>query len=198
MRWLRRLSWVMTIAAVGVLAWTGWGIGSTLHNQALEAQKWDQTEQQTLRSNVLSASGGAIAFQHPPFAPGQQIAKMEMPAIGYTAILLEGNTEAVLANGPGHYIGTAYPGEGDTMIVSGHNTFMLGVPQLKKGDRIIFTDPDGKFTYVVDGNKIIDPSNRKALRLTGKPSLELVTCWPIWAGAFATQRLITYGHLVTT
>lgn len=195
MRWLRRLTWVMMAAAAGLLVWTGWGIGSTLHNEQVQAQRWDA---QTFRSNVLAASVGAVAFNHPPFAPGQQVAKMEIPRIGYVAIMLEGNSDQVLANGPGHYIGTAYPGESDTMIVSGHNTFMLGVPQLKKGDQVIFTDPDGRFTYVIDGSRIVDPSDRHAIGLNGKPTLELTTCWPIWAGAFATQRLVVYAHLVTT
>src|SRR5215472_11061662 len=188
MVWLRRLSWLMTAAAAGLLVWVGVGIGSTLHNQMVEAQKWDQ-------ANYLSvvATGTVLPFSHPPFAPGAQVAKMDIPSLNYSAIVLEGTSEAVLANGPGHFIGTAYPGEPATMIVSGHNTFMLSLPNLKKGAQVIFTDPDGRFVYVIDGSKIIDPSQRLALGPTGQPLLDLTTCWPIWAGAFATQRLVIFG-----
>ena len=193
MIWLRRLSWLMTVAAAGLLIWVGIGIGSTLHNQMVEAQQWDQA---TYKAVV--PVGGVLPFAHPPFAPGAQVAKMDIPAIGYSAIVLEGTNDHVLANGPGHFIGTAYPGEPATMIVSGHNTFMLSLPELKKGDQVIFTDPDGRFVYVLDGSKIVDPSKRLDIGPPGQADLDLTTCWPIWAGAFATQRLVIFGHLVTS
>lgn len=183
----------MTAAAAGLLLWTGFGIVSTLHNQMVEAQRWDQRS----FASVVPV-GGVLPFSHPAFAPGAQVAKMDIPSLSYSAIVLEGTSDHILANGPGHYIGTAYPGEPNTMIVSGHNTFMLSLPQLKRGDQVIFTDPDGRFVYEIDGSRVVDPSDKPALGLTGKPSLELTTCWPIWAGAFATQRLVIYGHLVTS
>lgn len=193
MRWLRRLSWIMTAAAAGLLLWVGVGILSTLHNQMVEAQKWDQRN-----FGTVVPVGGILPFSHPAFSQGAQVAKMDIPAINYSAIVLEGTSDHVLANGPGHYTGTAYPGEPNTMIISGHNTFMLSLPELKRGDQVIFTDPDGRFTYEIDSSRIVDPSDLKAVGLNGKPSLELTTCWPIWAGAFATQRLVFYGHLVTS
>lgn len=193
MRWLRRLSWVMTAAAAALLVWTGFGVMSTLHNQAVEAQTWDQ---RTFGSYV--PAGSLLPFRHPQMAPGAQVAKMDIPSIGYVAIVLEGTNENILANGPGHYAGSAYPGEPDTLMVAGHNTFMLGLPNLKKGDLVIFTDPDGRFVYQIDGSRVVDPSQKNAIGLQGKPTLEMTTCWPIWAGAFATQRLVIYGHLVTS
>jgi len=193
MRWLRRLSWTMTAAAAALLIWTGFGVVTTLHNQDVQTQKWDQAH-----ANTVVPVGNVLAFRHPPFAQGAQIAKLQIPAMNYVAILLEGTSDHVLANGPGHMTGSSYPGEEGTMIVSGHNTFMLGLPSLKKGDQVVFSDPDGEFIYVVDGSKIIDPSQRLTLASQGPPTLEMTTCWPIWAGAFATQRLLIYGHLVTS
>lgn len=193
MRWLRRLSWIMTAAAAALLIWTGFGVVTTLHNQDVETQKWDQAH-----GNTVVPVGNVLAFRHPPFSPGAQIAKLQIPAMSYQAIMLEGTSDKVLANGPGHMTGSSYPGEEGTLIVSGHNTFMLGLPSLKKGDQVVFTDPDGQFVYVVDGSKIIDPSQRLSLTTSGPATLEMTTCWPIWAGAFATQRLVIYGHLVTS
>lgn len=193
MRWLRRLSWAMTAVAAALLIWTGFGIVSTLHNQEVEAQQWDQ---RTFGSFI--PAGSVLAFRHPQQALGSQVAKMEIPSQNYVAILLEGTNDNVLANGPGHYVGSAYPGEPDTLMVAGHNTFMLGLPNLKRGDLVIFTDPDGRFVYQIDSSRVIDPSDRGAMAMTGKPTLAISTCWPIWAGAFATQRLVIYGHLVAS
>jgi len=193
MRWLRRLSWVMTAAAAALLIWTGFGVASTLHNQQVETSKWDQAH-----ANTVVPVGSVLAFRHPQLAAGAQIAKLQIPAMNYEAILLEGTSDRVLANGPGHMTGSSYPGETGSLIISGHNTFMLGLPSLKKGDQVVFTDTDGQFVYVVDGSKVINPSDRLTLTSTGQPTLEMTTCWPIWAGAFATQRLVIYGHLATS
>ena len=193
MRWLRRLSWIMTAAAAALLIWTGFGVVSTLHNQDVETQKWNLAH-----ASMVVPVGNLLAFRHPPFSQGAQIAKLDIPAMSYQAIMLEGTSDHVLANGPGHMTGSSYPGESGTVIVSGHNTFMLGLPSLKKGDQVVFTDPDGQFVYVVDGSKIIDPSQRLTLTSSGPPTLEMTTCWPIWAGAFATQRLVIFGHLLTS
>ena len=193
MRWLRRLSWIMTAAAAALLIWAGFGVVSTLHNQDIQTQKWDQAH-----AGTVVRVGNVLAFRHPTFSQGAQIAKLEIPAMNYVAIMLEGTSDNVLANGPGHMTGSSYPGEAGTLIVSGHNTFMLGLPSLKKGDQVIFTDPDGQFIYVVDGSKITSSSTRLALETGGQPNLEMTTCWPIWAGAFATERLVIYGRLVTS
>ncbi len=193
MRWLRRLSWIMTAAAAALLVWTGFGVLTTLHNQDVQTQIWDQAY-----AGKIVPAGSVLTFRHPPFAQGAQVAKLEIPSIKYVAIMLEGTSDHVLANGPGHMTGSSYPGEEGTMIVSGHNTFMLGLPSLKRGDQVVFTDPDGQFVYVVDGSKVIGPSQRLTMTAAGSPALEMTTCWPIWAGAFATQRLVIYGHLVTS
>src|SRR5437660_12735731 len=135
MRWLRRLSWTMTAAAAALLIWTGFGVVSTLHNQDVQTQIWDHAH-----TSTVVPVGNVLAFRHPPFHQGAQVARLQIPAMDYAAIMLEGSSDQVLANGPGHMTGSSYPGETGPMIVSGHNTFMLGLPSLKKGDQVVFTD----------------------------------------------------------
>ncbi len=55
-------------------------------------------------------------------AEGAGFAKMYVPAFGadYAFTVLEGTTEKTLEVGPGHYQGTAYPGEPGNFAVAGH------------------------------------------------------------------------------
>ena len=193
MRWLRRLSWTMTAVAAALLVWTGFGVVSTLHNQDVQTAIWNHAHS----TNPFVPAGGVLPFSHPTLAQGAQVAKLDIPAMSYAAILLEGTSDNVLANGPGHMTGSVYPGEQGTMIISGHNTFMLGLASLKRGDQVIFSDFDGRFVYVVDGTRVTDSKQLLAITHSGTPKLQITTCWPIWAGAFATQRLLIDAHIVT-
>ncbi|GLZ41322.1 class E sortase [Actinokineospora sp. NBRC 105648] len=55
-------------------------------------------------------------------AEGSGFAKMYVPAFGtdYSFTIIEGTTEKTLEIGPGHYTGTAYPGEPGNFAVAGH------------------------------------------------------------------------------
>ena len=62
------------------------------------------------------------ADQHFNVTDGQGIAKMFIPALGadYEFTIIEGTTQADLAIGPGHYTGTALPGQPGNFAVAGH------------------------------------------------------------------------------
>lgn len=65
---------------------------------------------------------GADRTTHFNVADGQGIAKMFIPALGvdYQFTIIEGTTQADLAIGPGHYTGTALPGQPGNFAVAGH------------------------------------------------------------------------------
>lgn len=121
---------------------------------------------------------------------------IRIPAIGYSATVREGTGADILDQGPGHYIGTAWPGQVGNVGVAGHNTFWLAFGDLKAGDRVSLLSRRGVFTYEITGSRVVDPSDRTVLVPTADPQLTLTTCYPLWAGAFATKRLIFSAQLV--
>ena len=42
----------------------------------------------------------------------------------------------------------------------------------------------------------MNPDDRTVLVPTGTPSLVLTTCWPLWAGNLANQRLAIFAQQV--
>jgi sortase A len=118
---------------------------------------------------------------------------IRIPKLGYYAAIREGVGSGVLYSSPGHYPGTRWPGDPGTVGVAAHNVYWINFPQLVRGDEIDLETRYGVYRYRVAGTEIVNPDNRTAL-VTDSDGyhLTLTTCWPLWAGAFATQRYIIH------
>ena len=116
--------------------------------------------------------------------------EISVPAVGYRAVVRQGVDLSVLAEGPGHYPGTPWPGQPGNVAVAGHNNFWLSFSHLKPGDRVEVQTQHGLYVYEITGSKVVSPTDRTVLVATSDDRLTLTTCYPLWAGVFATQRLV--------
>jgi sortase A len=116
--------------------------------------------------------------------------EMKVPAIGYSGAVRQGVGLNVLDGGPGHYPTTPWPGQTGNVGIAGHNTFWLSFSHLKSGDRVEIQTQHGLYVYQITGSKVVNPTDRSVLAATSDNRLTLTTCYPLWAGAYATQRLI--------
>lgn len=122
---------------------------------------------------------------------------IKVPKIGYTAAVQEGVDDSKLAGGPGHYPTTPWPGQAGNIGVAAHNVYWIKFNDLQPGDEVVLQTRWGDYTYQVTGKTIVNPDNRQVLAPTPDDRLTLTTCWPLWAGAFATQRLIIFTQQVS-
>lgn len=116
-------------------------------------------------------------------------------------LVVEGVTLAALATGPGHYQGSALPGERGNFAVAGHRT-THGAPfydldQVAEGDLVHVQDRSGEwFTYEVDERRIVTPQTVSVLGPdplgTGRPTLTLTTCHPRFS---MVERLVVLATL---
>jgi sortase A len=118
-----------------------------------------------------------------------------IPKLNYFAAVKEGVSSGVLYSGPGHYPQTPWPGDPGTVGVAAHNVYWINVPELAPGDEIDLQTRYGNYRYRVTGTRIVDPSDMSVL-VPDAPghNLTLTTCWPLWAGAFATQRYVIFSE----
>ncbi|MGH7904115.1 MAG: class D sortase [Candidatus Dormibacteraceae bacterium] len=185
-RRVRRVGFGLIGAGLLLIVGTG---ASFLYGQWKGAQidrQWHQI--------VLAAPPPAVpvdptaALRHP--VDGVDFA-IDIPRIGYDHAVQEGVGAMVLLAGPGHYAGTAWPGQMGNVGVAAHNTYWIHVDSLKVGDEIDLLTRWGNFKYHVTAFQIVKPSDVAVLaQKPGQHRLTLTTCWPLWAGAFATQRFI--------
>jgi sortase A len=127
---------------------------------------------------------------------GDAIGQIEIPRIGHTYNVVQGTDTSDLEAGPGHYESTALPGMGQTVGIAGHRTTYLApfrfLNELTRGDRIIVTMPYGVFTYVVQRQQIVLPTDVSVVDNVGYDRLVLSACNPIYSAA---QRLIVFARL---
>ena len=121
---------------------------------------------------------------------------ISVPRIDYFSAVAEGTDPHTLAAGPGHYTGMAWPGQAGNVGVAAHNVYWVRFNDLQPGDQVRLETRWGTYTYRVTGKRIVDPDDRSVLVPTPSPRLTLTTCWPLWAGAFATQRLVISAEQV--
>ena len=68
--------------------------------------------------------------------------------------------------------------------------YRLSFNRLKTGDRVVLRTPRGAYVYSITAIKVTTKTDVGALEATSERRLTLTTCYPLWAGAFATRRLV--------
>ncbi|MEO3810421.1 class E sortase [Sphaerisporangium sp. B11E5] len=176
-----------------------WGTGSyTEHHQELLKRRLAESARQAKVAKKL----GKLDL-------GDAVGLIRIPRLGhdYEFAVLEGVDPADLRKGPGHYPGTAMPGEVGNFVVSGHRTTYAApfnrLDELRRGDEIVVDAPAGRYTYRVSSTKVVDPANIGVTApVPGRPGkrpakamITLTTCHPEYSDR---QRLIVFGVLSGT
>jgi sortase A len=154
-----------------------------------QQQQLDQAWRQWRQTHIVPAHPQPPdpAWLHPVDGVDFDLA---VPKLGYAAAVGEGVSAPSLAAGPGHYPAMAWPGQPGNVGVAAHNGYWLHFDQLQPGDLVLLQTRWGDFRYRVVGRRVVWPSDRSVLVATPDDRLTLTTCWPLWAGAFARQRLV--------
>lgn len=128
---------------------------------------------------------------------GDAVARIEIPKIDVSWLVVEGISVEALKKGPGHVPGMAMPGQKGNVVISGHRT-TYGAPfhrldEVKIGDTIRLRSRSGLFLYRVTEVKIVAPTDLSVVVPTEDARLTLTTCHPKYSAA---KRLIVVGALV--
>ena len=111
-----------------------------------------------------------------------QIGSIAIPKLGVSEPLLEGIRLTTLDNGPGHWPGTAMPGQVGNVVVAAHRTSHGGpfrnIDQLVAGDKVEFNTGTGVIEYTVTGTQIVEPDAIWIVDPTSTPTATLFACHP--------------------
>ena len=142
----------------------------------------------------------------PAVRDGQGFAVIGIPRFGlsYHRVVVEGVSTADLQLGPGHYPGTALPGQVGNTVISGHRT-TYGHPfwdadTLRPGDAIDLQVRDRIYRYRVTASHTVDPGDvavtdpvpDNPTATATRRLLTLTTCTPRFT---AVRRLIITAEL---
>jgi sortase A len=126
----------------------------------------------------------------------EPIARLEIPAIDLSVMVLEGTDELTLNRAVGRIEGTALPGEPGNVGIAGHrDSFFRGLKDLSKDDLVRVTTLSGVYQYRVEDIEIVKPTTLRVLKDSSSPTLTLVTCYPFYYVGDAPKRFIVKARL---
>jgi len=129
--------------------------------------------------------------------PGpQQAIRLQIPAIGIDAPIVQGDGWVQLKKGIGQHIGTANPGENGNVVLSAHNDIFgeifRDLDQLRPGDEIIVYTNRQPFTFLVTNKRVVDPTQVEVMDPTTQPTVTLISCYPYMVD---DQRIVVTARI---
>jgi sortase A len=129
--------------------------------------------------------------------PEVVVGAIEIPRLGISTYLFEGVTDGTLDRGPGHWPGTAMPGQIGNVVVAGHRVSKHRVfrhlDQLQPGDEVRFTTTAGRFTYRVTGSMVVLPADMWIVSQAPQRVATLFACHPPGS---TRERFVVFAELV--
>ncbi len=174
---------------------------------------WGTGAETEREQRVLQRRLGEVFLRHEGRAgpaavrPGDALALLRIPRLGagYRFAVVEGVGPDELRRGPGHYPGTALPGQVGNFVLSGHRTTYAApfnrIDRLQRGDDIMVDAWDARYTYQVTRKEVVDPGEVDVVDpVPGHPGqrpttafMTMTTCHPKFSAA---QRLVVQSVLV--
>jgi sortase A len=127
---------------------------------------------------------------------GNPLGRIGISRIGADFVFVSGTGKGSLKKGPGHYDRSALPGLPGTVAIASHRTTYSApfrrMNKLRRGDKVTLTMPYGRFTYRVEGMRVVLPQNVGVLKHVRHNRLVLTTCTPVDS---ASKRLVATARL---
>jgi sortase A len=115
--------------------------------------------------------------------PGpEQAIRLQIPAIGVDAPVVQGDGWDQLKKGVGQHIGSANPGQAGNVVLSGHDDvfgeIFRDLINLQPGDQVILYTAQHQYIYVVIGSQIVEPTQVEVMTATSEAIVTLISCYP--------------------
>ncbi|HXX43946.1 MAG TPA: class D sortase [Candidatus Acidoferrales bacterium] len=148
---------------------------------------------QRYESRALSRAPAQPEFTAQPriVTEGDVIGQIEVPRLGLSAIVVQGDSDDVLRRAVGHIPETALPGQAGNIALAGHrDTIFRPLREIQVGDVILLKTPAADRTYRVDSTEVVPPTDLEVLQSGGQNELTLITCFPFHYIGHAPNRFV--------
>ncbi|MDT2565995.1 class D sortase [Enterococcus avium] len=132
---------------------------------------------------------------------GQLYGKVKIEKLQLNVPLYFGDTEEILREGAGQFMGSVYPGELGTSLIGGHNVDdfgKLGAAQV--GDEITLQTTYGNYVYRINQIDVRDKKDKEINDMIYQRNdrrIILYTCYPIDSLGLTNDRLFAIGEFVS-
>jgi len=212
---------VLAVIGLAGILFNGMGLLRTLNQEVSAALQQDTLTPTPLISAVVLPSGHT-----PPDSPGgaqpneaeipenlrplvqslanlpvptsgpQQAVRIQIPAIGVDAPVVQGDGWDQLKKGVGQHIGSMDPGQVGNVVLSAHDDvfgeIFRNLDQLQAGDRVILYTTQQQYIYSVTASQLVAPTQVEVMNPTSEPTVTLISCYPYLVDR---QRIVVFAKL---
>jgi sortase A len=179
------------VAAIALGYCTAQYSAAAIHQSRQNARLDALRAQSAQLDKTLSATPSLAADTAGP----PPLGRIEIPSVGVSAIVEEGDSDATLAESVGHLTGTALPGQSGNVALAAHrDTYFRDLSDIQNGDEIFFTTATAIYKYRVSATVIVDPSDVGVLAPSTDSRLTLITCFPFHYIGPAPKRFVVVAQ----
>ena len=187
LRWVQRVLFVSAAVLLGY--WAFVASDTWLFQQRESHNLEDRLEQRDVPGVADIGAKGLLG-------------RLEIPRLGLTVMLMEGDDAKTLRRAVGHIPGTPLPGQTGNVAFSGHrDTFFRPLRNIRENDIIVITTLEGQYRYRVVSTSVVAPDDVAVLNGASPGEiLTLVTCYPFYFVGAAPDRFIVRAersHLIS-
>ena len=176
----RAFARLLVLTGIAALSWSGYVVARSDYVQYELARELPE------RHEVRAPERGA------------PLGMLEIPRLGLSSIVTEGDDEAGLLVAAGHLPDTPLPWKpGNSAIAAHRDTDFRPLTDIQTRDVIRFHTADSVLEYVVRETRIVEPTEVSVLNPTEHPTLTLITCYPFTFIGAAPQRFIVRAERVS-
>lgn len=177
---VRGLSCILILLGVAALGYVAWVVVSAYIFQRYESRALSRTSAQP-----------EVTAQPRIVTEGDVIGEIEVPRLGLSAIVVQGDSDDVLRRAVGHIPETALPGQAGNIALAGHrDTIFRPLRDIQVGDVILLKTPAADRTYRVDSTEVVPPTDVDVLQSGEQNELTLITCFPFHYIGHAPNRFV--------
>jgi LPXTG-site transpeptidase (sortase) family protein len=132
-----------------------------------------------------------------PVKHGDVIGRLEVPRLGLSVIVAEGDDTGTLSVAAGHLSDSPLPWDDGNSVVAAHrDSYFRPLQRIRHGDVVRLTTIRGVLLYKVVDASIVEPDDLSVMDPTPNASLTLITCYPFSFVGTAPQRFIVRAERV--
>jgi sortase A len=182
-----RLDIILTIIGFLLLGYVGETILESHVRQAIGERR--------LEKAWAAPAPQAVKATAPKPSPGDLLGRLEIPRLGLSALIAEGDSEATLRTAIGHISQTPLPGQPGNVAMAAHrDTIFRALRQIEIGDRVTVHSWEGETEYEVTTKHVVGPEDVSVLAPSEHPTLTLITCYPFSYIGPAPKRFVVQAR----
>jgi sortase A len=179
---LKYLIIILVIAGTALVARSGYFYTKGILAQYLLNDAWEESMR---TKDVVKAWNWADTYP---------VARLSIPSLNYSKVVLEGINNESLAFGPAHLSLSSSPGEEGNIVIMGHrDSFFRELEDVKIGQTIKLESLSRVQSYTVSDIEVVSPEDTFIIQEASGERITLITCYPFDYIGAAPERYVVRG-----